>query len=76
MNTNNSSTSAKKRIKAAGIFILALIGFSYLYRHGISPVWAAVLIVLFPGILRFIYKVVCFLVALGILFAIIRFIII
>ncbi|MBF0648189.1 hypothetical protein IR083_05120 [Dysgonomonas sp. GY75] len=76
MNANNTSSSAKKWIKTAAVFILALSGFSYLYRHGVSPVWAAALIVLFPGIFRFIYKAVCFLVALAILIAIIRFIII
>jgi hypothetical protein len=76
MNTNNTSSSGTKWIKAAVIFIIALSGFSYLYRHGVSPVWAAVLIVLFPGIFRFLYKVVCFFIALAILIAIIRFIII
>ncbi|MFC4676858.1 hypothetical protein [Dysgonomonas termitidis] len=76
MNANNNFPSAKKWIKAGAVLIIALLGFSYLYRHGVSPVWAAILIVLFPGIFRFIYKVVCFLVALAILIAIIRFIII
>jgi Ni,Fe-hydrogenase I cytochrome b subunit len=76
MNTNNNFPSAKKWIKAAAIFVIALSGFSYLYRHGVSPVWAAALIVLFPGIFRFIYRAACFLVALAILIAIIRFIII
>lgn len=75
MKTNCISTSTKKWIKAIMVFIVAAIGFSYLYRHGISPVWAAIAIVLFPGFFRFIYRVACFLVALAIVIAILSFLI-
>lgn len=62
--------NGKQWMKAIAVLIVAIIGFSYLYRHGISPVWAAVAIVVFPGFFRFIYKIACFLVAAAILFAI------
>ena len=65
MNVNISST-AKKWIKAITFFIIALFSFSYLYSRGISPVWLAILIVLFPGLFRFLYKVICFLAAVAI----------
>jgi hypothetical protein len=62
--------NGKQWVKAIAILIVAVIGFSYLYRHGISPVWTAVLIVVFPGFFRFIYRIACFLVALAILIGI------
>lgn len=71
----NISPSAKNRIKAIIVFIIALFGFSYLYSRGISPVWLAILIVLFPGLFRFLYKVVCFLVAVAIVITILGFLI-
>lgn len=67
--------SGQQWIKTLLILIVAIIGFSYLHRHGISPVWAAVAIVVFPGFFRFIYKIACFLVAAAILFAILSFLI-
>lgn len=71
-NTNNIMLNARKWIRMFIILIIAAIGFSYLYRHGISPVWAAVAITLFPGFFRFIYKTVCFLVTVGIVIAILN----
>ena len=67
--------NGKKWIKNIGILVIAVIGFSYLYSRGISPVWTAVAIVLFPGFFRFIYKIACFLVAAAIVFAILSFLI-
>lgn len=72
MNTN-LSPSVKKWIKAIAVFIAVLAGFCYLYRHGISPVWTAVAIVMFPGLFRFIYRIACFLVSLAIVIAILSF---
>ncbi len=71
----NISPSAKKWIKGIIVFIIALFGFSYLYSRGISPVWLAILIVLFPGLFRFLYKVICFLVAVAIVITILGFLI-
>lgn len=71
----NITPSAKKWIKAIVVFIIALFGFSYLYSRGISPVWLAILIVLFPGLFRFLYKVICFLVAVAIVITLIGFLI-
>lgn len=75
MDTNKISPNVMKWIKVITIVIIALFGFSYLNRHGISPVWTAVLIVLFPGIFRFLYKVICFLVAVALLIALLGFLI-
>jgi len=71
----NITPSVKKWIKAIIVSIVALFGFSYLYSRGISPVWLAILIVLFPGLFRFLYKVICFLVAVAIVITIIGFLI-
>ncbi len=75
MDTNKISTGVKKWGRVITITIIALIGFSYLNRHGISPVWTAVLIVLFPGIFRFIYKIICFMVAVAVIIGILGFLI-
>jgi hypothetical protein len=75
MDTNKVSPKVKKWAKVAAIALIAFLGFSYLNSHGISPVWTAVLIVLFPGLFRFLYRVVCFLVAVAILIAILGFLI-
>jgi hypothetical protein len=63
MKTNSIMLHMQKGITMVTIFILAITAFSYLYRHGISPVWAAVMITVFPGFFRFIYKTVCLLLA-------------
>ena len=55
--------------------IVAALLFSYLYTRGISPVWAAVAIVCFPGFFRFIYKIACIVMAALILFAILSFLV-
>ncbi|NDV81558.1 hypothetical protein [Bacteroides sp. 51] len=75
MNTNNLSPNVKKWAKMIGFIIFAFFGFSYLNRHGVSPVWTAVLIVLFPGIFRFFYKVICFLVAVALFIALLGYLI-
>lgn len=71
----NITPSVKKRLQVVVVFFIALFGFSYLYSHGISPVWPAILIVLFPGLFRFLYKVICFLVAVAIVITIVGFLI-
>lgn len=71
----NITSSVKKRVKVITVFIIALFGFTYLYSHGISPVWPAILIVLFPGLFRCLYKVICFLVAVAIVITIVGFLI-
>ena len=47
--------------------------FSWLYSHGISPVWTAVAIICFRGLFRFLYRIACFLVALAIILCILSF---
>jgi hypothetical protein len=75
MNATKISPNVKKWAKGITIVVIASLGFGYLNRHGISPVWTAVLIVLFPGFFRFIYRVICFLVAIAIIIAILGFLI-
>ncbi len=75
MKTMNITSGSKKWLKTIAILIVAAIGFSYLYSRGISPVWTAVAIVVFPGFFRFIYKIACFLVAAAIVIAILSFLI-
>lgn len=50
--------------------VMAAVIFSWLYTHGISPVWTAVAIVCFRGIFKFLYRAACLLVALAILLCI------
>lgn len=70
-----NSASTKKWIRSFLVVIMAVISFSYLQRHGISPVWAAVTIVAFPGIFRFIYKVACLIVSIFIIISIVSYLI-
>ena len=76
MKTNDPTV--RKRMKWIGMILLAIVAallFSYLYTRGISPVWAAVAIVCFPGFFRFIYKIACIVMAALILFAILSFLV-
>ena len=73
-----SDPTTRKRMKWIGTAIVAVVaalGFSYLYTRGVSPVWAAVAIVCFPGFFRFIYKIACIVMAALILFAILGFLV-
>ena len=73
-----SDPTTRKRMKWIGTAIVAVVaalGFSYLYTRGVSPVWAAVAIVCFPGFFRFIYKVACIVMAALILFVILSFLV-
>ena len=56
-------------IRIVSLAVVAFIVFSYLYTRGISPVWAAVAIV------RFIYRIACFLLAAAILFCILSYLV-
>lgn len=75
MKTNDPTV--RKRMKWIGMILLAVValGFSYLYTRGVSPIWAAVAIVCFPGFFRFIYKIACIVMAALILFAILSFLV-
>ena len=76
MRTNDPTV--RKRMKLIGMILLSVVaalGFSYLYTRGVSPVWAAVAIVCFPGFFRFIYKIACIVMAALILFAILSFLV-
>ena len=64
-----------KRIRMAALVLVAFAIFSYLYSRGISPVWAAVAIVCFRGIFRFLYMIACLLVAAAILFCILSYLV-
>ena len=55
--------------------LTAAIAFSWLYSHGISPVWTAVAIVCFRGLFRFLYRIGCILVALAIILCILNFLV-
>jgi heme/copper-type cytochrome/quinol oxidase subunit 4 len=74
MNMKTNNAKARKIMKLIGFILSAIVtalGFSYLYTRGVSPVWAAVAIVCFPGFFRFIYKIASILIAGLIIFAII-----
>ena len=46
------------------LFLIAAASvFTYLYTRGISPVWAALAIVCFQGLFRFLYRIACLIVA-------------
>ncbi len=62
-------------IKTIFIVAVSALIFSYLYTRGVSPVWAAVAIVCFKGVFRFLYKIACLIVAGLIIFAILSFLI-
>lgn len=61
--------------KPLALAVTAAVIFSWLYTHGISPVWTAVTIVCFRGIFKFLYRVACLLVALAILLCILSFLV-
>ncbi len=76
MKTNDPTV--RKKMKWIGLTLTAAVAalvFSYLYSRGISPVWAAVAIVCFPGFFKFIYKIACIVMAALILFAILSFLV-
>lgn len=73
MNAVNQNPEQRKRWLWNGrilLLILAAIVFSYLHKHGISPVWAAVGIVCCRGFFRFLYVIACFIVTAAIIVAI------
>src|SRR5699024_3835754 len=59
--------------RTLALAVTAAIIFSWLYSHGISPVWTAVAIICFRGLFRFLYRIACFLVALAIILCILSF---
>lgn len=76
MNTTKITIDKKKSIiKWIAIVILLALVFTFLYRHGVSPVWAAVAIVAFRGVFNFIYVIASCLVTLAIIIAILSFLI-
>ena len=78
MNMKTNNAKARKIMKLIGFILSAIVtalGFSYLYTRGVSPVWAAVAIVCFPGFFRFIYKIACIVMAGLIIFAILSFLV-
>lgn len=76
MNTARITTEKKKSIvKWIAIIILSALVFTFLYKHGISPVWAAVAIVCLKGVFKFIYVIASCLVTLAIIIAILSFLI-
>lgn len=76
MNTIKITADKKKSIiKRIAIVILLALVFTFLYRHGVSLVWAAVAIVCLKGLFRFIYVIASCLVTLAIIVAILSFLI-
>ena len=63
------------RARTAALALTAAIAFSWLYSHGISPVWTAVAIVCFRGLFRFLYRIACILVAFAIILCILSFLV-
>lgn len=61
--------------RTAALALTAAIAFSWLYSHGISPVWTAVAIVCFRGLFRFLYRIACILVAFAIILCILSFLV-
>lgn len=61
--------------RTLALAVAAAIIFSWLYSHGISPVWTAVAIICFRGLFRFLYRIACFLVALAIILCILSFLV-
>ena len=61
--------------RTLALAVTAAIIFSWLYSHGISPVWTAVAIICFRGLFRFLYRIACFLVALAIILCILSFLV-
>lgn len=76
MNTIKITADKKKSIiKWIAIVIPLALAFTFLYRHGVSPVWAAVAIVALKGVFKFIYVRASCLVTLAIIIAILSFLI-
>lgn len=61
--------------RTLALAVTAAIIFSWLYSHGISPVWTAVAIICFRGLFRFLYRIACFLVTLAIILCILSFLV-
>lgn len=70
-------TSEKKKsiLKRIAIIIALVLVFTFLHKHGVSPVWAAVAIVAFRGVFKFIYVIASCLVTLAIIIGILSFLI-
>ena len=67
--------NSRQQVGTAALALTAAIAFSWLYSHGISPVWTAVAIVCFRGLFRFLYRIACILVALAIILCILSFLV-
>ena len=61
--------------RTLALAVTAAVIFSWIYTHGISPVWTAVAIICFRGFFRFLYRVACLLVALAIILCILSFLV-
>lgn len=61
--------------RTLALAVTAAIIFSWLYSHGISPVWTAVAIICFRGLFRFLYRIACFIVTLAIILCILSFLV-
>lgn len=76
MNTTKITADKQKSlIKWIAIVILLALVFTFLHKHGVSPVWAAVAIVCLKGVFKFIYVIASCLVTLAIIVAILSFLI-
>ena len=71
----NRKIAGNRWARTAALALTAAIAFSWLYSHGISPVWTAVAIVCFRGLFRFLYRIACILVALAIILCILSFLV-
>ncbi|MDR0832611.1 MAG: hypothetical protein LBN93_00235 [Candidatus Symbiothrix sp.] len=65
--TQQKSGLTKAILKSLSILLLATIGFWFISKAGIPPFAAAFILIFFRGILRFLFKMICFLVSAGIL---------
>jgi hypothetical protein len=70
----NISFSCQQRPRQAGtilrwlgILLLLVIGFWFVDKVGLPPLSAAILLIFFRGLLRILFKVICFIVSTAIL---------
>jgi hypothetical protein len=54
-------------LRYLGIALLAVIGFWFIGEVGLPPLTAAILLIFFRGLLRLLFRVICFIVSIAIL---------
>jgi hypothetical protein len=65
--TQHKGRTAGIILRYLGILLLLVIGFWFVDKVGLPPLSAAILLIFFRGILRFLFKLICFIVSAAIL---------